>query len=151
LDYFSKREKIYTLKNTKHVKNMKHIKLFETYNIKPGAPERGGYWYLDTVIGEYASKIKESSKDEDGVQLLGHLIEEIARDYGLGAPFGSKGNVLVNKFYKDLEGVGAPFGSEGNRMVNMVNKIRNEKDFISAYKILKEYADEVIESLEQKD
>jgi len=151
LDYFSKREKIYKDIYFKHVKNIKLFESFTYGDIKPGAPERSGYWYLDTVIGEYASKIKESSKDEDGVQLLAHLIEEIAREYGLGAPFGSKGNVLVNKFYKDLEGVGAPFGSEGNRMVNIVNKIRNEKDFISAYKILKEYAGEVIESLEQKD
>ncbi len=130
---------------------MKHIKLFEAYNIKTGAPERTGYWYLDTVIGEYASKIKETSRDEDGVQLLGYLIEEIAREYGLGNPFGSKGNAAVNKFHNDLETVGAPFGSEGNAIVNIVNKIRNEKDFISAYRILKEYVDGVMKSLSQED
>jgi hypothetical protein len=127
---------------------MKNIELFESFMDSKGIPpERTGYWYLDTVIGEYAYKIKESSRDEDGVKLLGFLIQEIAREYGLGNPFGSKGNVAVNKFYNDLETVGAPFGSEGNVIVNIVHKIRNEKDFIPAYRILKEYVEGVMKFL----
>jgi hypothetical protein len=83
--------------------------------------------------------------DAEGVEVLKNFVEELSFKKGLGYPFGSPGNVIMNKFNQDLDSNAKFLANNQNKVYDTVNKIRNSQDFISAFKILKAYIETLTE------